>query len=153
MASLCHQLMLHRPIHYGRLVSLYESQIYGQKRPSINHYAKLLPSSVQDYNMVYFIIDALDECSEANGTRRALLVELQKLQPAVNIMITSHHIPSIERLLQNPTCLEIQASGEDITNYVQDRVSSSERIRTYVEKRPDLESVILKSVSEKAGGM
>lgn len=82
-----------------------------------------------------------------------MLVELQKLQPVVNIMITSRHIPSIERLLQNATCLEIQASGEDITNYVQDRISSSERTRTYVEKRPDLESIILKSVSEKAGGM
>jgi hypothetical protein len=150
---LLHQLVLHRPLLIDRLVSLYESHRFSQKRLSINDYAQLLQSSVQTYNRVYFIIDALDECSEANGTRKALLAELQKLQPAANILFTSRYIPSIERLLQDAARIEIQASYEDIKNYVEERISNSERIAKYVKKSPDLQDKILKVVSEKAKGM
>ena len=38
-------------------------------------------------------------------------------------------------------------------NYVEDRISSSERIASYVKKSPDLQDRILKNVSEKASGM
>lgn len=153
VASLLHQLVLHRPLFLDRLVSLYKSHYFSQKRPSINDYAQLLQSSVQSYSRVYFIIDALDECSEANGTRKALLAELQKLQPAVNILLTSRHIPSIERLLQDAARIEIQASREDIKNYVEERISNCERIAKYVKNNPDLQNKILQNVSEKAKGM
>ena len=153
LASLLHQLLLHRPIYLDRIVNLYKSHSSNQNRPSISDYSKLLQSSVQSYQKVYFVIDALDECSEANGTRKGLLAELQKLNPAVNILITSRHIPSIERLLQDAAQIEIQASEEDIKNYVENRISSSERIAAYVKKSPDLQRRILQNVSEKARGM
>lgn len=153
IASLLHQLLLHRPLYHGRLVSLYKSHSSNRGRPSISDYAQLLQSSVQSYDKVYFIIDALDECSEANGTRKDLLAEVQKLKPAVNTMITSRDIPSIERLLQDAARVEVKANDEDIKNYVEDRISSSERIAAYVKKSPDLQGRILKNVSEKASGM
>ena len=145
--------MLHRPLFLDQLVSLYKSHCSSQTRPSINDFAQLLQSAVQRFNRVYFIIDALDECSEENGTRKALLAELRKLQPAVNILLTSRHIPTIERLLQDAACIEIQASHKDIKNYVEERISSSDRLAKYVEKSPDLRNKVLENVSEKAKGM
>lgn len=153
LASLLHQLLLHRPTYHDRLVSLYRSRSSHQDRPSISDYSQLIQATVQSYNRVYFVIDALDECSEANGTRKDLLVELQRLKPAANILITSRDLPSIERLLKDAARIEIRASDEDIKNYVEDRISSSERIASYVRKNPDLKSRILKDVSEKASGM
>lgn len=132
---------------------LYESHSFTHNRPSISDYAQLLQATVQSYNRVYFVIDALDECSEANGTRKDLLVEVQRLKPAVNILITSRDIPSIERMLQDAARIEIRASDEDIKNYVEDRISGSERIASYIKKSPDLENQILKNVSERANGM
>lgn len=153
IASLLHQLLLHRPTYHNRLVSLYKSHSPNQNRPSISDYAQLLQSFVQSYHNVYFIIDALDECSETSGTRKDLLAELRKLKPAVNTMITSRDIPSIERLLQDASRVEIQASEDDLRKYVEDRISSSERMATYIKKSPDLQSQILNKVSEKANGM
>lgn len=148
-----HQLLLHRPLYHDRLVRLYKSHSPNQNRPSISDYAQLLQATVQSYDRVYVVIDALDEFSESNGTRKDLLTELQKLKPAVNTMITSRDIPSIERLLQEAARIEIRASDEDIKNYVEDRISSSERITSYVKKSPDLQNRILRNVSEKASGM
>ena len=153
LASLLHQLLVHRPTYHGRLVSLYRSYSSHQDRPSISDYTELLQATVQSYDRVYFVIDALDECSEVNGTRKDLLAELQRLKPAANILITSRDIPSIERLLKDAARIEIRASDEDIKNYVEDRISSSERIASYVRKNSDLKNRILKDVSEKASGM
>ena len=144
---------MHRPLYHDRLVRLYKSHTSNQDRPSISDCAQLLQATVQSYDRVYFVIDALDEFSEASGTRKDLLAELQKLKPAVNTLITSRDIPSIERLLQDAARIEIRASDEDIKNYVEDRISSSERIASYVKKSPDLQNRILKNVSEKANGM
>lgn len=140
-------------MYHDRLVSLYKSHSSHQERPSINDYTQLLQATVQSYDRVYFVVDALDEFSEANGTRKDLLVELQRLNPAPNTLITSRDIPSIERLLKDAARIEIRASEEDIKNYVEDRISSSERIASYIRKSPELEDRILKTVSEKASGM
>lgn len=153
LASLLHQLLLHRSTYRDRLVGLYKAHSFNQDRPSISDYTQLLQATVESYDRVYFIIDALDECSEANGTRKDLLTELQRLKPAANTLITSRDIPSIERLLQDAARIEIRASDEDIKNYVEDRISSSERIASYVRKSPDLENRILNNISEKASGM
>lgn len=153
LASLLHQLLLHRPSYHERLIKLYKFHSAKQDRPSINDYAQLLQATVQSYNRIFFVIDALDECSETDGTRKELLGELQKLKPAVNILVTSRDLPSIERLLQDAARIEIRPSDEDIKNYVEDRISSSERISSYVKKSPDLRNRILRNVSEKANGM
>lgn len=134
-------------------MALYSTHTGRQTRPSIAEYAQLLQFAVQSYRKVLIIIDALDECVEVGGTRRELVNELQKLQPKVNLLVTSRDIPNIRRQLGGAARLEIQASDEDIQKYIEDRISSSDRLSMYVEKDPNIRNHMVDTVIQNAKGM
>lgn len=132
-------------------MDLYEARY--QKSPSITDYTGLLRLAVQSYRKVLVVIDALDECNEADGTRKALISELLKLQPQLNLLVTSRDLPNLQRQLQDAVCLEIQASDEDIKNYIEERISSSDRLSMYVEQDPSLHKFMIDTVTRNAKGM
>lgn len=134
-------------------MALYENHTLSQTRPSITEYTNLLRLAVQSYSKVLVVIDALDECNEVDGTRKALISELRKLKPQLNLLVTSRDIPNLQRQLQDATRLEIQASDEDIRNYIEERISSSDRLSMYVKKDSSLQKVMIDTVTKNAQGM
>ena len=80
-------------------------------------------------------------------------MELQYLQPKVNMMITSRDLPNIKRQLSKAVRLDVQARSDDILYYLRERIMSSESLKSHVEKDPTLCNLIATTVAASAGGM
>ncbi|KAF9874520.1 hypothetical protein CkaCkLH20_08083 [Colletotrichum karsti] len=109
------------------LTNLYERHKFRRTRPTTEELSTTLVDIVISYAKVFFVIDAIDECSTDNGTRTRLLATILNIKENhnVNLMATSRHIPAVERLFKDVDCtdLEIRAKGEDIDAYVDAQIS------------------------------
>jgi hypothetical protein len=81
------------------------------------------------------------------------MAEVRKLLPKVRLLVTSRHIPDIERKFKGGAGLEIRASDEDIKRYLESRIESQNPLAGYVKTDPTLRSDILTTIIEKAHGM
>ena len=148
-----HQLLKKNRVLPAELEALYSAHVVQQTRPPISKYTELLQLAVQSYHKVFIIVDALDECVEVGGTRQDLVNGLQRLQPKVNLLVTSRDIPNVRRQLGGAARLEIQASDEDIRKYIEDRISSSDRLSGYIEKDPNIGNSVIDTITRNAKGM
>ena len=153
ITSLLQQLVQRRPVISGEIKSIYHDYIKKRKRPTLGEWSKLLQAEVRHFSKVFIVIDALDECSEGNGTRWSFLTEIQKLQPSVNLLVTSRHISAIEHEFEKATSVEIHARNEDVRRYVEDRIERERRLARHVKDDPALRETIINSIVEKARGM
>ena len=77
ISSLVRQLAIRLSMIPEEIDSLYRR--YEEKentRPNLSEYLELLNVVVDQYFVVFIIIDALDECSEVDGTRSELVSQL-----------------------------------------------------------------------------
>jgi hypothetical protein len=99
------------------------------------------------------MVDALDECSEANNARHRLLAELAKL-PEARIFITSRpHIKDVAEYFETYSTMEIRASDDDIGKYVLERISTQSRINRFVQRDDTLKDEISNTIVRTANGM
>ena len=126
-------------------------QSVGDKH-STAHSMKLLKTGLSHLTNVFIIIDALDECPE-DGRRRILISELSNLGPAIRLLAMSRDLPGIRHQLGHAIHLEIKASEKDILSYVDDRITRSERLSSYVTKDQNLRNIVQNTVASKACGM
>jgi hypothetical protein len=152
LASLLQQLVQKNGGISNDIWALYQRHTKEQTRPTIAEWSKLLQSEVRHFQKVFIVIDGLDECSETNGTRWALLTEIQKLK-CVHLLVTSRYIPTFEHEFRRAARLEIRASDEDVRRYVTDRIKRERRLARHVEEDPSLKETIINGVAEKAQGM
>jgi Cdc6-like AAA superfamily ATPase len=119
LASLLKQLAQVQPSLPDSIKSLYDNHNLKHTRPSLDELSKILQSVATIYSRVFIIVDALDECREADGDRAKLLADISNLQvnSKVNLFATSRIIPDIEKNFKNCLLLEICANHEDIWNY------------------------------------
>jgi len=69
---------------------------------------KLLQSDViQQFDKVFIVIDVLDECPETN--RESFVIEIQRLTPIVNLLVTSRNISGIESYFEKADRINIMA--------------------------------------------
>lgn len=132
------------------LYNKYESQ-GPRSQPSLDEISRILRTEVERYEKVYFIMDALDECSAENRT--TLLRQISVLPPTVSLMVTSRFLNSVPRQFQGAMELEIEADVEDIKRYVKERMKSVERLSNWVIKNPSLEEDIVATVTKNAKKM
>jgi ankyrin repeat domain-containing protein 50 len=92
------------------------------------------------------VTDALEECPESNRTKERFLAEIRKLQPTINLLITSRHISVVERNFEKAARVEVRASDEDVRRYFEGRIKS-------FKVDPALEATIVKLIVENAKGM
>ena len=151
IANLLHQLVLQKPILQEELTDLHRGHIQNKTRPTLSEYTKLLQAAVACFSRVRIVIDALDECPEADHARQSLLGEIGKLKH-VSVLITSRNIP-FESELRSATRLDVRADDSDIIKYLEDRMSRSDRMRKFTEKDATLCDLIKHTILEKAKGM
>lgn len=130
---------------------MHKSHSRNKTRPTVSEYTKLLQAAADCFSKVCIVIDALDECPEANQARQSLLEEIGKLD-RVSVLITSRNIP-IESELQRVARLDVRADELDIKNYLKDRMSRSDRIKKFAEKDSTLYGDIEHAILGKAKGM
>jgi Cdc6-like AAA superfamily ATPase len=121
LASLLKQLLQHRSHISPDTKNLYERHIHKRSRPTLDEVSTALHSEMSRCSRVYILVDALDECTDEDGTRRVLLSRLRVLQAAgaVNLMMTSRFDPNIEQEFPSALRLEIRANGEDVKRYLE----------------------------------
>lgn len=99
------------------------------------------------------MVDALDECSESDGTRQEFLAEVRKLPLSASLLVTSRPLTTIERDFENEGLLEISARKADVRSYVDSRLLKERRLVSNIRTEPALKEQILNTIVEKAQGM
>lgn len=150
LASLWTQLMLQRETSkaevdqlsndlYARRVKLTATQING-----------LVEKEFTDgkFQRMFVVIDALDECTEAQ--RDILLDHVSRLHPWANVLITSRVLGSDLERFTDVRILRISAIKADLRAYIKSRITSSRKLAENVKRKQELESEIVRIVSERA---
>ncbi|TGJ80228.1 hypothetical protein E0Z10_g8546 [Xylaria hypoxylon] len=151
LSSLLKQLARRQPLP-SSLKELYERHKTEQTRPSVNEIFRVLESVALQNSRVFIIVDALDECQALDGCRTKFLSAIFNLQKTtrVNIFATSRYIPEIRDQFQGSLSIEIRATKDDISRYLQGHISELSKVVT---NRPDLQNEIITSITEAIDGM
>ncbi|KAJ7659530.1 hypothetical protein B0H17DRAFT_1096069 [Mycena rosella] len=148
LASLWRQLVFSKPIS-PTASTLYAHHHEERTRPTLNEIQYHLASAVAEHSKVYIIADALDEYPE---DRRAILLEsLAKIQPTVNLMLTSR--PHISISFPTARVLEIRATENDIRCFVEKQIQGSSRLSKHITARPELKDEIENKLVHNVDGM
>lgn len=118
LAALLKQLMHGRLDHADAVVQMHERHQKQKTRPSHTEITTALQAVCSSYRVAYLVIDALDECTDTNGTRTKLMNSLQQLQIMANVrlMCTSRFIPEIKEKFSSNLTLEVRASEQDVSD-------------------------------------
>ncbi|KAI1149764.1 hypothetical protein F4825DRAFT_453150 [Nemania diffusa] len=151
LASLLRQLAQGRPSLPNSVKLLYEKHSKQRTRPSLSDISRVLQSVVVSYSRVFIVIDAVDECYEADRT--ALLSEIFRIQKEcrVTFFATSRFI--IPELVEKPDSaifLPIQANEEDVRRYIDSKMSS---LPSFVRQNESLQQNIKTTIADAADGM
>jgi ankyrin repeat domain-containing protein 50 len=122
IASLLKQLVLDCPVISKNVKLFYHLHRRHNTYPTLNEFTQALRTEIQTYEKVFIVVDALDECTEGNGSRIKLLRALRSLAGPVNLMVTSRDLPSIEQHFHEAQRLHIRATDEDVATYVQSQL-------------------------------
>ncbi|UKZ85716.1 uncharacterized protein TrAFT101_001565 [Trichoderma asperellum] len=153
MASILQQLVSDKPSHLPDLKKLHAQHTRQNTRPSVTDIVLLLQDAVLSFSRVFIIIDALDECTDADDARFILLTELKKLQHRMCLLVMSRLIPDLEQLLEGATRLNVEASLIDIKNYLQQRLESTRSMQRHLGEEPRLRDRIISVIVQKIKGM
>jgi hypothetical protein len=71
-------------------------------------------------------VDALDECANEDGSRDQLIDKLRELQAGkdIRLLFTSRSISEITQQFCSDTTLEVRATKEDVTQFVEGQIPS-----------------------------
>lgn len=152
IGSLLKQLVQERRIS-DDVKRLYEHHSKRSTRPTPEEVGRLAKSEISSYSKAFILVDALDECPEESGTRQNLLKELQSLPGNVNLMITSRDLPTIQQEFKGERRLDVSANREDVTRYIQGRISREDRLLRHIKADPTLKDAIMETIVGRVEGM
>jgi Cdc6-like AAA superfamily ATPase len=117
----------------------------------LSSFTSILKTRMAGYTRAFLVVDGLDECS--SDTRDELLRVLQQLDPKVNLALTSRDITTQEADFENLIRVEIRAQPEDLTEYVNARIQSSQYLRKHIEGDAKLRTTLHASIEMMVNGM
>jgi Cdc6-like AAA superfamily ATPase len=152
IASLLKQLVQEQPLLPEIVKALHEIHCRRDTRPSFNELSKALRSVVDSYSRVFFVINALDELTNTDRTRKHLLHEISELQnqTRISLFATSRPIPEIEKEFQGSVSLEIRATDENVGNYLDGHIS---QLPSFISRSRDLKEEIKSEIIKAVNGM
>lgn len=152
IAALLKQLVQEQSAIPEAVENLYQRHCFRKSKPSLEELYQTLCLVAINHTRVFVVIDALDECISADGTRKKLLdmiFELQKVAD-VKFLATSRFIHAIEEKFEGFPTLEIKASNADLHAYLMGQMSLLPRC---VSKSHELQKTITSKITEAADGM
>ena len=154
IACLARQIIGYSKVLPQQLEEMHEELEHQKRRPSFDELRKLLIDLCDQYDRVYVIVDALDEC-EAIRERRLLLPVLEVLpRTSGRLFVTSR--PNNEDILNTfgkQSRITIAASELDLRQYIAERIAEQERRTSITNFEPELKNRIISTVSAGASGM
>jgi len=153
IASLLKQLVQDYSAAYDDVKSFYKHHRDRRTRPTLDEFRQALRSEIKRYSKVFILVDALDECSEVDGTRIKLLSALRSLANTVNLLVTSRDLASIAQDFHGTKRLDIRASDHDVRRYIEGRIPRESRLARHVDGHQTLQEELVKKVIENVRGM
>lgn len=152
VASLLKQLLRRLPALPEDVKSLYQRYRNRGTRPDDSEILSALHSVAASRSRTFFIIDALDECTNSDGTRKRLLTEIFKCQSSTtaNLFATSRSIPEITTLFQGAPSVEIRASTDDVQKYLDNHMT---RLSSCVLQNLALQEAVKAEIIKAVDGM
>ena len=113
---------------------------------------ELLLSIPKEFNVVYLVIDALDECKDGD-CRSEVLRAFQAFQASMKLLVTSRpHIEDLCDGLAHTSQVKLRAVESDIRDYVYEKLETR-KIKKILGKDENLKKEIITSIVAGAHGM
>ncbi|CZR70019.1 uncharacterized protein PAC_19920 [Phialocephala subalpina] len=128
---------------------MYEDHKRRGTRPRLVECSNVLHLVAAKLSRLYLVIDALDECKDADGTRAKLVSELQRLPASAHMLVTSRFTSDLEQSFSQNILLEIRARDEDITTYLRSRMIQEARLSKHLQAEPGLSDEIIAAILER----
>lgn len=126
-------------------------------RPGVDELEKIFCSSIESYDKVFLMLDALDESPEENDIRYNMLNRLERLVHSaqnISIFTTSREIPALQEAMKSPEIAQINipidAVNADIRSYASHEILRDPRFHEFTKQ---LQTEIVETLSQKADGM
>jgi NACHT domain len=151
-AALLKQLVQSRPDIAAPVRRIYDEYLNQNRRPSNSEILVALQSVCLSYTTIFIVVDALDECTDRDGTRSRLIDELHNLQAKVDLrlLFTSRFIPEITLKFQSNPVLEIRASEDDVGRFVAGQIS---RLPKCIQRDEELRNTAQTKIVQAVDGM
>ena len=151
-AALLKQLVQNRPEIAAPVTQMYKLHSKRGSKPSFSDILQALQSVFSAYTTIFIVVDALDECSDRDGTRGQLIDELRELQARgdIRLLFTSRLMPEITRKFQSNSTLEVRASEEDVKRFVAGQIP---RLPGCIQRDEELKLAVQNKIVEAADGM
>jgi hypothetical protein len=152
LAAILKQLVQARPSLVEPVERLHKQHADRGTRPSPDEVFSALQDVLAQYSTVHIVVDALDECQNSDSTRHKFLAKLRDLQAVqdVRLMATSRFIPEIVDAFNKVTKLEVQASKEDVKQFVAGQIH---RLPGCIQRDPALQDIVQEKIVEAVDGM
>ena len=127
LASLLKQLALTKAVLPEPVLDLHQRMTRQQKQPKQQDLEEALLRTCSEFDRVFFVIDALDECSKSQ--RNAVLRVLGNISQcsSVSMLITSRpHAEDISKAFNGSHKIVIEAKPSDIKKYVDNKIEDSD---------------------------
>ncbi|KAL2069357.1 hypothetical protein VTL71DRAFT_15695 [Oculimacula yallundae] len=151
MSSLLRQLAAGASELSPTLLNGFKKKYDDKMRHSLPEVLEALEVIVATYQTVYVVIDALDECTDSDGTRSEIVELLRELPLNLKILCTSRD--TIGSLFLDAGKIQIYAKETDVEQYLKGRIEKSVRLRSHVRADPTLLQSILDSIMKRVDGM
>ena len=124
---------------------------------TINQCLSFLRALRKNFDRIFVIFDALDECpshdNNGNELRSKMLAAMQEVSGFMSVFMTSRPSVSLTSEITWYTRLEIEASPSDICAYLETRIDNHRILGRMIAQNSILKNEIITTVCSKANGM
>lgn len=151
IANLIKQLGQNHKPSLEKIQSFYEDHKKKDSRPLVKELVHLLQVIISLFSRAYVVIDALDECDDADYSRTRLLDSLFAAQKkGLNICATSRNFHVIEERFEDAIKWQVTPSKNDVFSFLDRRMS---QLPDFVQNNIPLQEEIKKCIASAIEGM
>lgn len=127
----------------------------GRQQPSPSALLEVLKQRIKDFEEVYIILDALDECDDRTELMEIIRTMVSWSIPGLHILLTSRKEADIENVmydflkLEDAVPLRSDEVNNDIRTYVRHTLAFDTSLRKWQKRQEDIELALM----EKSDGM
>jgi hypothetical protein len=151
-AALLRQLVQGRLNIATPVQHMYQKHTRENSKPTLDEILGALQAVCFACTTAYIVVDALDECTDGDGTQSRLIDKLCELQARMDMrhLFTSRYIPEITLKFRSSPTLEVRASAEDVRLFVAGQIP---RLPKCIQRDEELKRAIQTKIVNAVDGM
>lgn len=148
IGSLILQLLIHSGRIHESVERLFSRHANGTKPPGKDSLIETFQGMLKDFEHVFIIVDALDECSNREGLLEFLENMFNSQFNMLHMLFTSRKVRDIEDSFESLGIQEISIESEsinpDIRTYISERIQKDRKMRVWpASVKQDIEQTLM----------